>query len=255
MGRFFITGSSDGIGLLAAKKLISQGHTVVLHARNDQRAKETSAACPGAEAVLTADLTSIDEIKSLASQADKYGPYESVVHNAGVFTDMSPAPSGYSTLFTVNLLAPWILTCLMKLPKRLVYISSGLHNQGSVKVLLEDITKSNYNDSKLGIVILAKAIARRYPPGTLEAYSVDPGWVPTRMGGPSATGDLQAAVDTFCEVALGPQLDRGDKNMKWRNGGYFFNHKEKEPKKEAEDVKSQDAVLEQLKKVTGLGLE
>ncbi|KAK3988409.1 hypothetical protein QBC44DRAFT_351166 [Cladorrhinum sp. PSN332] len=249
MGRFFITGSSDGLGLLAAKELISLGHTVVLHARNAQRAKETSAACPGAEAVLTADLSSIDEIKSLASQADKLGPYESIVHNAGVFTDMSRAVSGYTTVFTVNLLAPWILTCLMKPPKRLVYISSNLHHRGRAQVLVGDVTKANYSDSKLAMVMLAKAVARKWGESKgVEAFSVDPGWVPTKMGTASATGDLQAGVDTIVKVTLGPpQLED-----KWRKGGYWFNYEEQNPRSEAEDEGNQGALLEQLEQVTGV---
>ncbi|KAK4227379.1 hypothetical protein QBC38DRAFT_478000 [Podospora fimiseda] len=246
MARFFITGSSDGLGLLTAKKLISLGHTVVLHARNTQRAQDASAACPGAEAVLTADLSSISEIKSLASEADKHGPYEAIIHNAGVYTDMSLSKDGYSTLFTVNVLAPWILTCLMKPPKRLVYISSGLHRQGRSKVITEDVKKSNYNDSKLVMTMLAKAVLRR---GVVkEAYSVDPGWVPTKMGGSSATGDLQAAVDTFVKVALG-HTEGG------KNGGYWFNGREEGTHPDAGDDKIQNVVLEQLKEVTGLGIE
>ncbi len=69
MARFFITGSSDGLGSLTAKRLVAQGHQVVLHARNPERARDASAACPGAEAVLVADLSSIDETRTLAAAA------------------------------------------------------------------------------------------------------------------------------------------------------------------------------------------
>jgi NAD(P)-dependent dehydrogenase (short-subunit alcohol dehydrogenase family) len=41
MSRIFITGSSDGLGFMAAQLLVEQGHSVVLHARNAQRAEET----------------------------------------------------------------------------------------------------------------------------------------------------------------------------------------------------------------------
>ncbi|KAK4464550.1 hypothetical protein QBC42DRAFT_319392 [Cladorrhinum samala] len=280
MGRYFITGSSDGLGLLTAKKLVAQGHSVVLHARNAQRAKDASAALPGAEAVLTADLSSIDETKSLASQADRLGPYDAVVHNAGVYTDPGRAPgSGFSTLFTVNVLAPWILTCSMAAPKRLVYVSSCLHRSGSIETVTRDIAKSNYGDSKLVMVMLAKAVAnrewqrggtdpselsestrRRAATTRVEAYSVDPGWVPTKMGGPSASGDLEAGVDSFVKLALGPRrragvVGRGEEGPgQWAAGGYFFGGEEEAPKQGAEDRGSQRAVLDQLKELTGLGL-
>ena len=58
MARILITGSSDGIGLLTAQKLIKQGHSVVLHARNERRAEDTKKACPGAEAVLVGYISS-----------------------------------------------------------------------------------------------------------------------------------------------------------------------------------------------------
>ena len=51
MARVFITGSSDGLGLLA-------GHEVVLPARNDRRAADTWAALPKAAAVVAGDLAS-----------------------------------------------------------------------------------------------------------------------------------------------------------------------------------------------------
>lgn len=61
MARIFITGSADGLGLLAAQSLIKQGHKVVLHARNPERRLDTLKKVPAAEAVLTADLTNIAE--------------------------------------------------------------------------------------------------------------------------------------------------------------------------------------------------
>ena len=51
MARVFITGSSDGLGRMAAQLFIEQGHRVVLHARNERRGEEALAAVPGAEQV------------------------------------------------------------------------------------------------------------------------------------------------------------------------------------------------------------
>lgn len=199
MARFFITGSSDGLGLLTAQRLVAAGYRLVLHARNIQRAAETKMACPGAEAVLVADLTSIEETKQLAAEAnamcekdagrnseawDEDDGYAAVIHNAGVYSAMEgvPGKSGLPSLFSVNVLAPYVLTCLMAAtrssnpPKRLIYVSSGLHRSGSSAALRPGrLEHCSYSDSKLADVMLAKAFARRLQkPEDLVCSSVDP---------------------------------------------------------------------------------
>ncbi|KAK3367441.1 hypothetical protein B0T24DRAFT_651645 [Lasiosphaeria ovina] len=171
--RFFITGSSDGLGLATAKHLIAQGHQVVLHARNADRTKDATAACPGCDAVLVADLTSIDETKQLAAQADRHGPYDAVLHNAGLFVGFETVPgkSGLPSLFIVNTLTPYMLTCLW------------LAQRGWC------------------------VCARRWP--DVQCYTAAPGWVPTKMGRESAPGRLEDAVDTFAMVALGEGPSKG----------------------------------------------
>lgn len=132
MARIFITGSSDGIGLLAAQSLIAQGHKVTLHARSSARAAETEAKAPGAEGILIADLSSIAQTKKLAQEANKSGPFDAVVHNAGIGqrNGEKRTEDGIDQIFVVNSLAPYILTALMDRPKRLVYMSSGMHMSG-----------------------------------------------------------------------------------------------------------------------------
>lgn len=83
MAKIFITGSSDGVGSLAAKALAGSGHTVYLHARNAQRAADARAACPQARDVLVGDLSSVEETKALAGQVNELGPWDAIVHNAG----------------------------------------------------------------------------------------------------------------------------------------------------------------------------
>src|SRR3954470_6642074 len=106
MASIFITGSADGLGQLTAKALIAQGHLVVLHARNEKRAQEALDKIPGAEAVVTADLSSIEETKQLASKVNAFGKFDTVIHNAGVYY------ASAKKIFAVNTLAPYILTCL-----------------------------------------------------------------------------------------------------------------------------------------------
>lgn len=110
---------------------------------------------PGAKDVLTADLTSIDETKQLASKVNASGKFDAVIHNAGVYIT-SP-----KEIFTVNTLAPFILTCLIERPERLIYLSSGMHLQGRARLesFTTDIGHLTYSDSKLHVLMLCKAVA------------------------------------------------------------------------------------------------
>ena len=83
MARVFITGSSDGLGLMAAQLLVEQGHSVVLHARNQQRADETQKTLPEAESVVVGDLASISQTRHVADQVNQLGTFDAVIHNAG----------------------------------------------------------------------------------------------------------------------------------------------------------------------------
>jgi NAD(P)-dependent dehydrogenase (short-subunit alcohol dehydrogenase family) len=92
------------------------------------------------------------------------------------------------------------LTALIAKPKRLIYLSSMLHQNDDPT--LEDVAwqsrlwdgEQAYSDSKLHDVLLAFAIARRWP--SVLSNAVEPGWVPTRMGGAAATDDLDQAHRT-----------------------------------------------------------
>lgn len=128
MARIFITGSTDGLGFLSAKSLVEQGHQVVLHARNANKAHAIREKLTGAEAVLTGDLSNIEETKKLADQVNALGHFDAIIHNAGV---MQASPKD---VFHVNTLAPYILTCQIQKPKRLIYLSSLLHLQGHSKL-------------------------------------------------------------------------------------------------------------------------
>ena len=163
MARVFITGSSDGLGQMAAQLLIEQGHSVVLHARSEQRGNEALAAVPGAESVVIGDLTSIAQTRDVAEQVNRLGSFDAVIHNAGVGyrePRRIATEDGLPHVFAVNTLAPYILTALIEKPKRLVYLSSGLHQSGDAS--LKDLAwedrpwrgQQAYSDTKLHDVLL-----------------------------------------------------------------------------------------------------
>lgn len=240
MARIFITGSADGLGQLAAEALIAQGHRVVLHARNEKRGQEALEKLPGAETVLAADLSNMEETKHLAAEVNASGKFDAVIHNAGVYR------ASAQEILTVNTLAPYILTCLIDRPQRLIYLSSGMHLDGSAKLesLHSKPSRITYSDSKLHVLMLCKAVARKWP--EVYANAVDPGWVPTKMGGPGAPDDLTKGYETQVWLAV-------SNDEKARVSGLYFHHKkETGHTPEADDVQLQDRFLNLCREITGV---
>jgi NAD(P)-dependent dehydrogenase (short-subunit alcohol dehydrogenase family) len=252
MARIFITGSADGLGLLTAKKLITAGHHVVLHARNDERGKQALKNAPGAATVLLADLSSMAETKALALEANTLGTFDAVIHNAGVYQvpTNSVTTDGLPLLFAVNSLAPYLLTCLMHKPKRLIYLSSGMHLQGDpdLENLLSDtqngISSVTYSDTKLHDVILTMAVARRWP--EVYANAVNPGWVPTKMGGTGAPDSLEKGYETQVWLAESNALEVQV------SGQYFFHKKPANYHAAAKDIAVQEKFLNFCEQLTGV---
>jgi NAD(P)-dependent dehydrogenase (short-subunit alcohol dehydrogenase family) len=240
MARIFITGSADGLGQLAAKALVEMGHQVVLHARNEKRGREAMQAVPGAETVLTADLFDISETIALAEKINDLGSFDAVIHNAGVYT--VPAKE----LFHVNTLAPYILTCLVEKPKRLIYLSSDMHESGHFKP--KDFQKGTshvtYGDTKLHVLMLCKAVASKWT--DVYANALNPGWVPTKMGGRGAPDDLQKGYETQVWLAV------SDDPQAKVSGCYFYHKKQAPYNPEANDTGSQTRFMELCKEVTGV---
>ncbi|HEV3222117.1 MAG TPA: SDR family NAD(P)-dependent oxidoreductase [Puia sp.] len=253
MARIFITGSADGLGSMTAKLLVSQGHLVVLHARNAERGRQAMSKVAGAEKVLIADLSYIEETKKLATEVNSMGVFDAVIHNAGVYNQNSGhtiTRDFQQMMVNINTLAPYILTCLIHKPKRLIYISSGTHSQGDPGLkILTDITKlkgvyQTYSDTKLHDLILCMAVARRWP--DVYANAVDPGWVPTKMGGAGATDDLEKGFQTQAWLAVS-----NDDHAKL-TGHYFYHQKQKYYLPASGEVNIQDKFLVLCERITGV---
>ncbi|CAL5872497.1 uncharacterized protein PFLUO_LOCUS6761 [Penicillium psychrofluorescens] len=252
MARIFITGSSDGIGLAAAKILSEQGHAVVLHARNADRAASTQKAVPKASAVLVGDLRSISEIKSLAKEANSHKPFDAIIHNAGIgFGSTSSreiTADKISAVFAVNTLAPYILTCLMDRPtSRLLYMSSDSHYGGDES--LRNVTQSHsYGDSKLHDVMLANAFARRWGQ-QIQVVSMHPGWVRTKMGGAGAPGGMDKPAKALAEWAIGSGQLAGLKS-----GTFFTTSGAESTHPGAGNVAKQEELLKVCGEVSGVAV-
>jgi NAD(P)-dependent dehydrogenase (short-subunit alcohol dehydrogenase family) len=251
MKRIFITGSTDGLGRGAAEELIAEGHEVVLHARSPERAQ---AVRDLKARVVVGDLASAAETRAIAEQVNAIGAMDAVIHNAGVYrvSGRQPTPEGFPTTLAVNTLAPYMLTALIARPPRLVYLSSGMHRGGEGSLADIDWRERPwdemraYSETKLHVAALAAALARLWPETLSNA--VDPGWVPTRMGGPSATDALEDGWLTQTWLAV------SDNPAAQVSGGYWRKRRRVEPAPEVEDAAFQDALLEKLAALTGVPL-
>jgi NAD(P)-dependent dehydrogenase (short-subunit alcohol dehydrogenase family) len=254
VSRIFITGSTDGLGRAAAGALMGDGHDVVLHARTRERAAALSDLAPDAAGVVIGDLASAAETRELAVQVNQVGRMDAVIHNAGVFLEPSRATTadGHATTLAVNTLAPYLLTALMNRPDRLIYLSSGLHHSGAGPLRDIDWTgrpwnaAKAYSESKLYVTALALTLARVWP--DVLSNAVDPGWVPTKMGGPGATGNLEMGYRTQTWLAV--SID-GAATV---SGGYWYHRQRQAPAPQAGDPAFQDQLMGRLAALTGVAL-
>jgi NAD(P)-dependent dehydrogenase (short-subunit alcohol dehydrogenase family) len=241
MARVFITGSADGLGRLAAKTLLDDGHEVVIHTRSLDRLTAVQDLVDRGAATAVGDLSDIGEIRAIADQVNALGQMDAVIHNAGVY-------SGPHILL-VNTVAPYLLTALIVRPERLVYLSSGEHRSGrpgSLNGIDWASPTGRYPDSKLFVTTLAAAVARLWPGGFSNA--VDPGWVPTRMGGRSAPDDLRLGHLTQEWLAT------SDDPEAQVSGGYWHHQRRIEPHPAVHDRRFQDQLLDELGRFTATAL-
>lgn len=236
-----VTGSTDGLGLGAAAELLAAGHRVVVHARSAARRPALADLEQQGAEVVVGDLRDPDATRDVADQLNRLGPVDAVIHNAGTMATPDVLP--------VNVVAPYLLTALVP-ADRLVYLSSGMHAGGAAELDRLDWSgrrrTASYSDSKLLVTALACAVARLRP--AVLSNAVNPGWVPTRMGGPGAPDDLRQGHLTQVWLAT------SDAPEALTSGGYWFHHRREQPHPAALDPAFQDRLLAGLAAVTGVPL-
>lgn len=254
MSRIFITGSTDGLGRAAARTLMREGHRVVLHARSQERASAVDDLVSRSAEVVVGDLSSAVEVRGIADQVNRIGRMDAVIHNAGTYLERSrgATPEGHARTLAVNTLAPYMLTALIERPDRLIYLSSGLHRGGAGSLSDLDWVERRwsagqaYSETKLHVAALACALARLWP--QVLSNSVDPGWVPTRMGGAGAPDDLEMGHLTQTWLAT------SDDPAATVSGGYWYHRQRQTPAAEVTDPDFQEQLLAELAALTGVHL-
>jgi NAD(P)-dependent dehydrogenase (short-subunit alcohol dehydrogenase family) len=232
MALIFVSGTSTGLGLSTATALSAEGHDVVVHAR-------TAAGIPTGpwHGTVIGDLADLAQTIDAAHAANAYGRFDAVIHNAGALH----APDAVA----VNTIAAYVLTGLMLKPGRLIYLSSSMHRAGS-----DDLTKlrsgsGSYSDSKLWVTAFSAAVATRWE-GT-SSHAVDPGWVPTRMGGTAAPDDLTEGHRTQTWLATAAAVTP-------LTGGYWHHRQPHTPAAAVHDPLFHAELLATLAECTGLTL-
>lgn len=254
MARIFITGSTDGLGRAAALALMAEGHEVVLHAWSRQRAAAVANIVGRSGGIVTGDLASAVETRAVADGVNRIGPMDAVINNAGIYLEAhrGNTPEGHATTLAVTALAPYMLTGLIERPKRVIYLSGGMHRGGSGSLRdIDWVTRTwqasqAYSESKLYVATLACALARHWP--DVLSHSVDPGWVPTRMGGPSAPDDLEMGhlTQTWLATSTDPAAIS--------TGHYWHHRRRQQPAAEVVDPGFQDRLIDRLAELTGVAL-
>lgn len=241
MARILVTGAGSGLGLLTAQSLDAQGHEVVLHARTPERVDDQQL-LERVQGSVFGDLAGLDTVHQIAEEANALAPFDAVIHNAGVIDGANLVP--------VNVLAPYALTALLERPARVIVLSSSMHRSGSPHHVADVIAgrrSLSYSDSKLLATAFALGLARRWP--TTLIHAVDPGWVPTRMGGQSACDDLTEGHRTQEWLASVEESD-----IDPRTGGYWHHRSTRRPHPAALDSEFQDALFTTLASQTAIAL-
>ena len=253
--RVLVTGSTTGLGRVAAEALLAAGHEVVVQARSERRAADLGSLGDSSAGVLIGDLAELDQVRQLAEQANRLDRLDAVIHNAGIYVDDAriATSDGHARVLAVNVLAPYVLTALIERPERLIYLSSGMHRDGNPSLHDIDWNERRWNgmqaycDSKLHVTALSAAVRDRWP--DVRANAVDPGGVPTRMGGPHATDDLTLGHVTQVWLAT---TDEPDATV---TGKYWHHQRTQRPAPAVDDPRFQHALLDELTQMTGVSLD
>jgi NAD(P)-dependent dehydrogenase (short-subunit alcohol dehydrogenase family) len=229
-----VTGATSGIGKAAALALGKQGATVIFTARDEAKGKavqkELSEASsnPNIE-MLPCDLASLQSIRQFCDEyRRRHDRLDVLINNAGLWTySRQESKDGIEMTLAVNVLAPFLMTHLLldllkrSAPSRIVSTSSGLH-YGTINFEDLEVKKFNgakaYRQSKLGILLFTRLLARRLEGTGVTVNAMLPGMVKTNLG--RDAGAFSRAIfkmmgttpekgaDTIVYLASSPEVEK-----------------------------------------------
>lgn len=253
-----ITGATDGIGLLTAKTLAAQGHTILLHGRSVEKLVAAAQEVGGAPETFRADLSRLEEVAALVEDIQsRHGRIDVLINNAGVLkSPKARTPEGLDTRFVVNTLAPYLLTrrLLPIIPKdgRVVNLSSAAQAPVDTNALRGRRALDHmqaYAQSKLALTIWTQEMARAQPDGP-AFIAVNPGSLlaskMVKEGFGVAGNDLSIGADILGRAALSNEFADA-------SGRYFDNDSGRfaQPHAAASDKGQVAAVMEAIRDLTG----
>lgn len=251
-----VTGATDGIGLLTAKKLAAAGHTVLLHGRSADKLARAAQDIGGKTESYTADLSDLGQTADMAAAIlAKHDRLDVLINNAGVLRLPDPiTSSGIDARFVVNTLAPYVLTqrLLPIIPKtgRIVNLSSAAQAPVDVDGMASGRAMDHmeaYAQSKLAITIWTQELADSLPMGPV-VVAVNPGSLlaskMVKEGFGVAGNDLSIGADILIQASL-------DDSFAEKSGAYFDNDAARfaPPHAAAQSAEHRRAVMEAIEKL------
>ena len=230
-----ITGATDGIGLETARRLVEQGHHVLLHGRNTIKLNnvESQLAVANKENNIiegyVADLSNMQDVLGLAQAVkEKHNKIDVLINNAGIFRTNNPLTAdGLDVRFLVNTLAPYLLMHkllpVINTSGRVVNLSSAAQAPINIDALTGKATLADmdaYAQSKLAITMWSRTMGLALKDQGPLIVSVNPGsLLATKMvkeGFGVAGNDIGIGADILIRAALSDEF-----NERW--GAYFDN--------------------------------
>ena len=221
-----ITGATDGLGRGVARDLAARGAKVLLHGRSREKLDELSAELGGAP-TFQADLSSLDEVRTLAADVEaQTDALHVLINNAGIGggapdgTTRQESKDGHELRLAVNHLAGFLLTLrLLPLlrrskPARVVFVASlGQAPMDFDDPMLERGYSGSraYGQSKLAQITAGFELAERLDPTEVTVTSLHPStYMPTKMvleARGSSVDTLEAGIEATSRLAVDPELE------------------------------------------------
>ena len=263
-----VTGSTDGVGRLVARRLADQGARVLIHGRDRTRGerllKEIRAAHRGPAAFLPADFSSLAEVRRLADTVrQECERLDILINNAGIGSGGSAgkretSQDGHELRFAVNYLAGFLLTRallpLLRLgkPARIVNVSSlGQHPIDFDDVMLTRGYSGSraYAQSKLAQIMFTFDLARELEPETVTANCLHPAtYMATtmvRQSGVTPISTVEEGAEAILNLAVADELDG-------RSGQFYNGLRPSQPNPQAYDDTARERLRVLSLRLTGL---